>query len=87
MQSVTGGMLQKAGEAVSHAMSSNKKVADMKKDIHPQIEGHTLTSDTGVKQANTDVWLSASTVDRKGPQLLEDNAAREKVCVLNVPFN
>ncbi|KAL3423350.1 catalase a [Phlyctema vagabunda] len=38
-----------------------------------------MTSNFGVKQSNADNWLSASTADRQGPQLLEDNFAREKI--------
>jgi hypothetical protein len=80
MQSVLGGTVQKAGEAISGAaMSSNKKVADMKAETRQLSSKHPLTSDTGVKQPTHDIWLSASTGDRQGPQLLEDNFAREKV--------
>ena len=38
-----------------------------------------LTSDYGVKQPTHDEWLSATTGDRQGPLLLEDNFGREKV--------
>ena len=71
--------MQKAGEALSGAMSSNKKIADMKPDYHWVTSKDLLTSDTGVREPSHDIWLSASTGDRKGPQLLEDNFAREKV--------
>jgi len=79
MQSILGGTMQKAGEAVAGAMSSNKKIADMKSDIHEPKSSTPLTSDFGVKQVDTDVWLSASTGDRQGPLLLEDGFAREKI--------
>ncbi|KAI9733207.1 MAG: catalase A [Claussenomyces sp. TS43310] len=79
MQTILGGTMQKAGEAVSGALSSNAKVADMQKNIRKQTSKDRLTSDTGVKQTNTDVWLSASTGDKKGPALLEDNFSREKI--------
>lgn len=79
MQSVLPAV-QRAGQAVSGAMSSNKKTADMKRDFRYMSEDTPMTNDHGVKQENTDIWLSASTADRKGPQLLEDNFAREKVC-------
>lgn len=78
MQSVLPAV-QKAGEAISTAMSSNKKLADLKKDTRHMSDKTPLTNDHGVKQENTDIWLSASTFDRKGPQLLEDNFGREKV--------
>jgi len=79
MQSVLGDTMQKAGEAVSHAMSSNKKVADMRSDIREPTTSDRIASDFGVKNGNTDIWLSASTENCQGPQLLEDNFAREKV--------
>jgi catalase len=79
MQSVLGGTIRKAGEAVSHAMSSNKKVTDMKSDIREPTTSDRLASDFGVRTGNTDIWLSASTEEFQGPQLLEDNFAREKV--------
>ncbi len=79
MQSVLGGTIQKAGEVLSHATSSNKKVDDMKSEFRAPTSQHVLTTDYGVRSDNTDVWLSASSLERKGPQLLEDNFAREKV--------
>jgi catalase len=79
MQSVLGSTIQKAGEAVSHAMSSNKKVSDMKSNIREPTTSDRLASDFGVRTGNTDVWLSASTAEHKGPALLEDNFGREKV--------
>lgn len=79
MQEILSGTAQKAGEAISGAISPNKKVQDLKQDIQEQSSNGRLTSDYGVKQNNTDVWLSASTEDRQGPQLLEDHFAREKV--------
>ena len=72
--------MQKAGEAISGAISSNKKTSDMKQNMHTVTESDQLTSDFGVKQISHDNWLSASTGDRQGPALLEDNFAREKVC-------
>ena len=79
MQSVLGGTVQKATEAVSGAMSSNKKLADMKKETRHLDNKSNLTTDFGVKQVSHDEWLQASTEDRQGPLLLEDNFAREKV--------
>lgn len=60
-------------------MSTDKKTADMKPNMVEPTSSDRLTSDFGVKQNNTDVWLHASTGDRQGPALLEDNFAREKV--------
>lgn len=79
MQSVLGGTIQKAGEVLSHATSSNSKVEDMKSEIREPTSKNVLTTDYGVKSGNTDAWLSATSSERKGPQLLEDNFAREKV--------
>lgn len=72
--------MQKAGEAISGAIASDKKAADIKKDLREPHSNSKLTSDFGVKGNNHDVWLSASTGDRKGPALLEDNFGREKAC-------
>lgn len=79
MQSVFGGTIQKAGEAISSTMSSNKKSANMKPNMRELSAKGPLTSDTGVREPTHDIWLSASTGDRQGPLLLEDNFAREKV--------
>jgi catalase len=80
MQSVLGGTVQKASEAIQGAMSSNKKISDMKPEYRqPYSSKDPLTSDNGVRQPSHDIWLSASTGDRQGPMLLEDNFAREKV--------
>ncbi|TVY84232.1 Catalase-1 [Lachnellula suecica] len=79
MEHILQGTTQKAAEAISHAMSTNKKTADMRPNVVEPSSKDPLTSDFGVKQNNTDIWLSASTGDRKGPALLEDNFAREKI--------
>lgn len=80
MQSVMAGTLYNGAKAVAGALETNKKIADLKKDIHEPTPGQPMTNDHGVRQGNADIWLSASTPDRQGPQLLEDNWAREKVC-------
>jgi catalase len=85
MQSVLGGTVEKATEAISHAMSSNKKVTDMKRDMVEPNSKQSLTSDTGVKMGNMEEWLSATTDDRQGPALLEDNFGREKVPNTQLP--
>jgi len=82
MQSVLGGAVEKAGEAVSGAIGSNKKITDMKQNTIDPTKNDFLTSDFGVKQNSHDNWLHASTGDRQGPALLEDNHGREKVCLL-----
>lgn len=81
MQSVIKDTVQKAGNAINTAMSSNQKIADMKRDMIEPSSKDVLTSDFGTKQpvGSHDVWLHASTGDRQGPALLEDNFGREKV--------
>jgi len=69
--------------AAKDALAGNKKVADVKKDIVEQTDKTKLTSDFGVREPDTDNWLSASTNGRQGPLLLEDNFAREKVCLID----
>jgi catalase len=71
--------LGKASEAVTTAMESNKKTTDMKPELREPSSSDRLTSDYGVKNTTHDIWLSASTGDRKGPALQEDNFGREKV--------
>ena len=59
------------------------QLAAVTQDVHN--DKWRLTSDFGVKQNNTDAWLSVATDDQKGPQLLEDQFAREKVCLEAFP--
>jgi len=76
--------MQKAGEALTGGgglLSANKKISDMKHETREPTASTPLTTDYGVKQATHDEWLSASTGERQGPQLLEDNFGREKVCL------
>lgn len=59
--------------------SQGDKIADLQKDtIEPSAKTN-LTSDYGVKQSNTDHWLSVSSEEHQGPALLEDPFGREKV--------
>ncbi|PBP21409.1 catalase [Diplocarpon rosae] len=80
MQSVLGGAAEKIGEsALGGALSSNQKMNELKRDTITPTSSDLLTTDFGVKQGTHDNWLSASTGDRQGPALLEDNYAREKI--------
>lgn len=81
METVVQPVVQKATEAVSAAahMATNQKVRDMERNTRRMTENTPLTNDHGVEQSNTDAWLSASSTTRQGPQLLEDNFAREKI--------
>lgn len=76
LQSVLGETVH----AAKDALAGNKKVANIRGDVVEQTDKMKLTSDFGVKEPDTDNWLSASTNGRQGPLLLEDNFAREKVC-------
>jgi catalase len=80
MQAVMGGAAQTVKEAMTATgPGTSKKINDLKADmVHPS-DKDLMTSDFGVRQSNTDNWLSASSNDKKGPLLLEDNWAREKV--------
>lgn len=80
MEKILAGTLREGAEAVTGALSSNKKITDMKYETVQADKDSFLTSDYGVKQSTHDEWLSATTGDRQGPQLLEDNFSREKVC-------
>ena len=79
MQSVLGSTIQKANEAIPGAVSSNKKLSQLKSDTRAIGPKDHLTSDVGDKSNTHDNWVSASTSDRQGPALLEDNFGREKV--------
>lgn len=79
MQSIIGSTVQKAAEAVSSVVSSNKKTADMQPETREPNTKDFLTSDFGVNSGTHDNWLSASNGDRQGPLLLEDNFGREKI--------
>jgi len=80
MEKVLAGTFTEASKAITGALHPNKKVQDMKKDTVEESEKKNfLTSDYGVKGPTHDNWLSASTGDRTGPQLLEDSFGREKV--------
>ncbi|ROV99031.1 hypothetical protein VMCG_06679 [Cytospora schulzeri] len=59
--------------------SQGDKIADLQKDTVEPTENTRITSDYGVKQSNTDHWLSVSSEDRQGPALLEDPFGREKI--------
>lgn len=59
--------------------SQGDKIADLSKDTVEPTENTRLTSDFGVKENNTDHWLSVTNADHTGPALLEDHFAREKV--------
>ncbi|KUI55594.1 Catalase-1 [Cytospora mali] len=59
--------------------SQGDKIADLQKDTVQPSEDTRITSDYGVKQNNTDHWLSVTNEDHTGPALLEDPFGREKI--------
>ena len=75
----------KAYQTLASTVSKMTGSADLKaKDLEHNLkdshdEKSRLTSDTGVKQSNTDDWLRLVNDDQTGPMLLEDTFAREKV--------
>ncbi|KAF1998615.1 catalase [Amniculicola lignicola CBS 123094] len=74
-------ILASATEKVQETLGErSKKVADLSaatKDVGDK--SHRITTDFGVKQTNTDHWLTVSSEDHTGPTLLEDSHGREKI--------
>ncbi|KAJ3746416.1 catalase-like domain-containing protein [Lentinula detonsa] len=61
------------------SMTSNAKIADLKRDTVTLSPASGLTTDHGVLVSDTDNWLRASDGNTIGPALLEDQTAREKI--------
>jgi len=75
---ILANVTEKAKDAVGGERS--KKVAQLAadtKDVHDK--SWRITSDYGVKQTNTDHWLTVASEDHTGPMLLEDPFGREKI--------
>lgn len=66
-------------KAQQYVMGSNSKITDLKQNMVEPSAKCPMTSDFGVKQSNTDHWLSVTNEDKTGPALLEDHFGREKV--------
>jgi catalase len=75
-----GNAAEKAKGLLGEKTGKMAQLAAVTKDVND--DKWRITSDFGTKQTNTDAWLSVATDDQKGPQLLEDQFAREKVCRL-----
>jgi catalase len=76
---ILGNVAEKAKDLAGEKTGKMAQLAAVTKDVHD--DKWRITSDFGVKQNNTDAWLSVASDDQKGPQLLEDQFAREKVCL------
>lgn len=59
--------------------SQGDKIADLAQSTIEPTQKTKMTSDYGVKEANTDHWLSITNDKHTGPSLLEDPFGREKV--------
>jgi hypothetical protein len=75
-----GNAAEKAKGLVGEKTGKMAQLAAVTKDVHD--DKWRITTDAGVKQSNTDDWLSVATDNQQGPSLLEDHAAREKVSTL-----
>ncbi|KAI1085516.1 catalase [Whalleya microplaca] len=58
---------------------SGGKISQLNGVSQTVSEQDRITTDFGVKQANTDEWLRIANDDQTGPMLLEDSFAREKI--------
>lgn len=63
--------------------SQGDKFADLNKNTIELTKDTRITSDYGVKEANTDHWLSVTNDNHTGPALLEDPFGREKVSLFS----
>jgi catalase len=79
MTSAIASGIGKAQEALQNHEHGAKvaQLAAVTKDVHDP--NWRITSDFGVKQANTDDWLKVVSEDKTGPMLLEDSFGREKI--------
>lgn len=63
--------------------SADPKLADLQKDTVELDNKKHMTTDYGIKISNPDNWLRVVDDKYTGPSLLEDQIAREKVCLAN----
>lgn len=77
MASIIPSALQAAKKTVMG--SRGDKIADLSRDTIEPTKDTRLTSDFGVREPNTDHWLTVTNDQHTGPALLEDTFAREKV--------
>lgn len=64
-------------------MFENKKIQDLKKETKDSHTKQNTTTDYGIKVADLDHWLKVVDEENNkvGPSLLEDQIARERVCI------
>lgn len=64
------------------AMGQNKKTIDLQRNMKDQHSKQPTTTDSGTKISDLDHWLRPVNEEKSkiGPQLLEDQIARERVC-------
>lgn len=68
-----------------NTVSSNKKMVDFEgvtTNVHAK---QPMTTDHGTRMNNADNWLKTEDWKRTGASLLEDQIARERVCVFSFP--
>jgi hypothetical protein len=79
MQSVLGGTLQKASEAVAGAMSTNKKVADMQPEMRDPSSEDRITSDF---ESSNNLMMNGNGVAISSRQLSDCHALEMTVLIL-----
>lgn len=71
--------LRKATEAIIGDRPDSKKIKDLHRDTVDVHSDQPMTTDWGHKVSNTDNWLRIANEKSTGPNLLEDQQAREKI--------
>ncbi|TDL23686.1 catalase-domain-containing protein [Rickenella mellea] len=59
--------------------TANQKLSDLSADTVDVNDSKGLTTDYGIKISDTDTWLKVTNGNTVGPNLLEDQIAREKI--------
>lgn len=75
-----------ATHKVNEIATTNEKILDLYPNTVSFDKGkHTMTTDHGTKIYDIDHWLKVGGPNGQGPNLLEDQIARERVCYLIYP--
>lgn len=77
-QSIADGV-RAMGDAID-AAGTNKKVADLSRDMKDAHSKKTATTDYGINIDDLDHWLKVAGKEHIGSSLLEDQIGRERVC-------